>query len=448
MSGVGNMGTNDKQQQYVSAVIHRHFYCHGESGIPTLIKEYEKIEHIFNEARYIACISIQIPHLHKVEYSYGSEVYNHLLADVSKIILNLKEMNFRDDDLLLADLFDIDTYIIFLSSPRREDTQLLDHIEDIAARIRRDMENKIFHLIYPYTKEYTKPAIGYALMINNPMINNMRLITQLVSYSKRMGEFEAERQGYQSKYLLQRVILNQDVSTVFQPIVDARSLQVLGYEALSRGPSGTELASPLLMFLLANEFGLTFELDSICRKVAFNSARKLDAHTKIFVNTLPMTIHDPEFRGKYLEQLLKDLKIKPENVIFEVNERLAIDNYDLFKGALKDYSDIGIVHANDDIGRGYADLERIMELNPGFMKLDMSLVRDVHKSYIKQQIVKAMVNLSNGINSQIIAEGVETMDEFIHLRDLGVHYVQGYLFGRPTPNPEPVDIDKYKIENP
>lgn len=436
---------NSKQQHdYVSAIIHRHFYCHGESGIPTLIKEYDKIEKIFNETRYIACITIQIPHLHKVEYSYGSEVYNHLLSDVSKVILGLKEASFRDDDMLLADLFDIDTYIIFLSSPRKDDTQLLDHVEDIASRIRRELENKVFHLFYPYTKEYTKPAIGFSLMINNPMINNMRLIMQLVTYSKKMGEFEAERQGHHNKFLLQKVILNQDVSTVFQPVVDARTLQVLGYEALSRGPKGTELASPQLMFMLASEYGLTFELDSICRKVAFRSARKLDAQTKIFVNTLPMTIHDPEFRGKYLEQLLKDLEIKPENVIFEVNERLAIDNYDLFKGALKDYSDIGIVHANDDIGHGYADLERIMELNPGFMKLDMSLVRDINESYIKQQIVKAMINLAKGINSQIIAEGVETMEEFILLRDMGVDYIQGYLFGRPSENPEPVDISRFK----
>lgn len=171
----------------------------------------------------------------------------------------------------------------------------------------------------------------------------------------------------------------------------------------------------------------------------FSRARGLTKDTKIFVNTLTMTIHDPEFRGKYLEDLLKDLEIKPENVIFEINEKLAIDNYDVFRRAMQDYSDIGIVHASDDIGNGYSDLERIMELNPGYMKIDISLVRGINNSYIKREIIKSMVSLSRGIGSQIIAEGVETKEEYLTLRDLGVPYGQGYLFGRPSPTLDPID---------
>jgi EAL domain-containing protein (putative c-di-GMP-specific phosphodiesterase class I) len=307
------------------------------------------------------------------------------------------------------------------------------------ARARQQIEDKIFNLFYPYTKQYSKPAIGYALVINNPMVNNMRLIMSLVRQSKRMGEFLAERQKYQSLYQLQKLILNRKISTVFQAIVDINSLEVIGYEALSRGPSDSELHSPLLMFLLALEFGLTFELDSVCRKTAFESARNITPDIKIFVNTLPMTIHDPEFRGQYLEDLFHDLKLKPENVVFEVNEALAIDNYDLFKGSLKDYSDIGIVHASDDIGRGHADLERILELAPGYMKLDISMVRDIDQSFIKQQMVRAMISLAHNINSKIIAEGVERKEEYAMLKELGVDYAQGYLFGRPSEKPTPFD---------
>lgn len=426
---------------YVSADIYKNFYFNDQLNSPTLIKEYPSIEKILVHSRYIACITIQLAQLSRIEYQYGSTAYNRLMGEVMEIIKKLKADTFREMDILIVDLFDADTFMIFLSPPREDDTKLLDHLESIAERTRVIIERDVFDLFYPYTKEYIKPAVGCALAINNSMINNMRLITQLVSNAKKMGEFAATKNNFASKFALQKLIIEEQVQTLFQPVVDMQSLDVIGYEALSRGPKDTELASPLLMFVLAQKFDLSFELDSLCRKKAFEKARHLDTDKKIFVNTLTMTIHDPEFRGQYLKQLLADLKIKPSNVIFEINEKLAIDNYDLFRSSLQDYSDIGIVHASDDIGAGYSDLERIMELNPGFMKIDISLVRDIDSSIIKQEIVKAMVALSKGINSMVIAEGIETKAEYERLKAMGVGLGQGYLFGRPSEELSPINKD-------
>lgn len=422
---------NPNQNDYVLAQIYRGFYCNEELGTSTIIKEYDKVEKIFVESNYIACITVQISQLHRLECLYGSVVYSAMLSQVTALLKDVKEKEFRGQDIFLVDLFDSDTFIIFLSSPRKNDTQLLEHLESIVERTRWSIEAPIFDLFYPYTKEYFKPAIGYSLVIKNPMINNMRLIMQLVDSSKKMGEFMRMKNEYGSKYELQKIIIEKNIATVYQPVVTLKSLEIIGYEALSRGPAGTEFTNPTLLFILANEFGLSFELDALCREKAFANIRSMETDRKIFVNTLAMTIHDPEFRGKYLEKLLEDIRVKPHNVVFEINEKMAIDNYDLFKMAMKDYSDIGIVHANDDMGTGYSGLERIMELNPGFMKIDISLVRDIDKSYIKQQIIKAMVSLSAGLDSNIIAEGVETRAEYETLRDLNVKYGQGYYFGRP-----------------
>ncbi len=426
-------------RDYVSASIHRDFYYNNALGTPTLIKEYANVEKLLVEAQYLACITIQVPQLHHIEYNYGSQLYGKLLTEVTALIREVKEQAFRGTDIFVVDLLDIDTFVIFLSPPRDSNTTLLDHLEAICERTRLTLTQRVFDMFYPYTHEYLRPAAGYAMTINNPMINNTRLITQLVTHSKRMGEFLSTRHGYISKYALQKLIIQRNIQTVFQPVVDLNTLDPIGYEALTRGPKDSEFASPLLLFLLAGEFGLSFELDSLCRQEAFRRARDLTKDTKIFVNTLTMTIHDPEFRGKYLEDLLKDLEIKPENVIFEINEKLAIDNYEVFRRAMQDYSDIGIVHASDDIGNGYSDLERIMELNPGYMKIDISLVRGINNSYIKREIIKSMVSLSQGIGSQIIAEGIETKEEYHTLRKLGVPYGQGYLFGRPSPTLDPID---------
>ncbi|MFC1523454.1 EAL domain-containing protein [Thermodesulfobacteriota bacterium] len=429
------------KHDFVSASIHKKFYYNENLQVPTIIKEYQVIEKTFENTNYIACITVQIPYLFKIEYRYGSMIYSNLLNEVATILKDLRKNEFRSDDILLLDIFDIDTFIIFLSAPRDSETQILDHLEMIAERVRISIEQKLFHLFYPYIKDYYTLAIGYSLVIKNPMINNMRLIMQLVNSSKDMGEFMALKQSHSSKYLLQKIILEKNINTVFQPIVNLNTLDVIGYEALSRGPADTEFASPLLLFVMATEFGLAFELDSLCRQRAFENSNKVDRDKKIFVNTLAMTIHDPEYRGAYLEQLFKDLKIKPQNVIFEINEKLAIDNYDLFRTAMQDYQDIGIVQATDDIGSGLADLERIMELNPGYMKIDITLVRDIHKSTIKQQMLRAMASMAQDLGALVIAEGVETKEEYQILKEMDIQYGQGYLFGRPSETIEPVNKD-------
>ena len=429
------MPKQEKQRDYLTVPIHQSFYFNKDLELPTVIREYEELEKDLVDRGYLACITIQIENLGRIEYQYGSTVYHQLLHKVSGIISTLKEQEFREEDIFAVDLFDVDTFILFLSAPREKSTMLLDHLDALAERVRVSIKNEVFNALYPYFKVYSKPTVGYALVLRNPMVTNMRLIMQLVSRAKTMGEFLGEQQSYMSRFTLQRIIIEQKVETVFQPIVHMESMEIMGYEALSRGPAGTEFESPLLMFILAAEFGLSYELDTLCRKKALESAHRVDTDKRIFVNTLTMTIYDPEFRGAYLKQLLEDFKIKPENVVFELNEKLAIDNYDLFREAMKDYLDVGIVHASDDIGAGYSDLERIMELSPGILKIDINLVRDIDKHYMKQEIIKAMVSLSRGIGSEIVAEGVETKEEYRKLKELGITYGQGYLFAKPSAEP-------------
>ena len=418
-------------EDYVDVSIYQDFYFNKNLQLPTIIKEYPHLEAVFLETQYLACITVQVSHLQKIEYQYGSDLYGKMLSRITDLLKDLKETAFRNDDIFVIDLVELDTFVIFLSTPRDKETRILDHLEAIAERARVHLEQEIFRMFFPYLKEYSRPAIGYGLIIKNPMINNMRLIVQLINDSREMGTFLSKKHDYNSRYMLQKIIIERQIYSVFQPIVNLETLDIIGFEALSRGPQDTEFTSPLLLFTFAAECGLSFELDRLCRKKAFESIRNLKTNKKIFVNTLTMTIHDPEFRGAYLKELLEDLKIKPENVVFEVSEKMAIDNYEMFRSAMKDYTDIGIVHASDDIGTGHSDLERIMELNPGFMKIDLSFVKDIDKSYIKQEIVKAIVTLADSIGSLVIAEGVETKEEYKKLMELNVMYGQGYLFGRP-----------------
>ncbi len=416
----------------IDVSIDESFYFHRDLKVPTLIKEYPNLEKILIESKHIGCVTVQIDQLRKIEYAYGSNTYNKLFAKLTRILKRLKDKKFRKEDIFVLDIFGGEAFIIFLSAPRHNTTQLLDHLESISERVWLDIRLETFKIFYPLLKENVQPKIGHALVVRNPMIQNLRLITRLIRDSLNMGNFMYLKKEYSSKYMLQKLIIDEDIRTVFQPIVELNTLDIIGYEALARGPEESEYVSPVLLFSLAAESGLSFELDRLCRKKAFESVHKMKIDAKIFVNTLSMSIYDPEFRGMYLKELLEDLKIKPENVVFEISEKLAIENYDIFRTALKDYTDIGIVHASDDVGKGYSDLERIMELHPGFLKVDISLVREIDKSYMKQEIMKAISRLAKGINSEIVAEGIETEAEYNTLKNLNIRYGQGYLFAKPS----------------
>jgi len=164
--------------------------------------------------------------------------------------------------------------------------------------------------------------------------------------------------------------------------------------------------------------------------------KQLPPGVKVFVNTLPATMRDPEFQGQHLVRLLEQGQITPDRIVIEINEKLAIENLSLFQHALTYYTALGMSLAVDDVGSGYSGLETISKLKPSYLKLDASLIRDVHLSKLNQEMLRAILSLGRGIGAKVIAEGIENPLELEVLRALGVDYGQGYLFGRPEVPPQ------------
>jgi EAL domain-containing protein (putative c-di-GMP-specific phosphodiesterase class I) len=127
-------------------------------------------------------------------------------------------------------------------------------------------------------------------------------------------------------------------------------------------------------------------------------------------------------------------------VVLEITERTSLDTFRDLAARIALLRQMGFRIALDDLGAGYAGLTSFTSLEPEFIKLDMSLVREIHDDRTKQKIVRAMVNLCHDMGKQIIAEGVETREEHDALVALGCDFLQGYFFGRPAktfapPNP-------------
>ena len=123
-----------KSEDYIPVSIYKDFYFNKNLGLPTVIKEYQFLEKALVEHQYLACITAQVEHLQKIEYQYGSDLYNKMLSRITTLLKDLKTEDFREEDIFVVDLIELDTFVIFLSAPREHQTQLLDHQRPVLSR--------------------------------------------------------------------------------------------------------------------------------------------------------------------------------------------------------------------------------------------------------------------------------------------------------------------------
>ncbi len=231
---------------------------------------------------------------------------------------------------------------------------------------------------------------------------------------------------------IQRIIRHKDIQTVYQPIVKLDQGDIIGYEALSRGPSNTLFQNPENLLAAAEIHDMLWDLEILLRSLAIERAHGLNDNQFLFLNVDPNVIKDPKFEKGLTKEYLEKFGISPDNIIFEITERTAIEDYEAFTEILKYYTNQGYKIAIDDAGSGYSGMNTIVETKPHFIKIDMNIVRDIHKDSFKQAIVKSFVQLGNNTNIRIIAEGIEKKEELKTLIRLGVYAGQGYYFQRPA----------------
>ena len=231
---------------------------------------------------------------------------------------------------------------------------------------------------------------------------------------------------------IQEILRHKMIHSVYQPIVSLKNGDILGYEALTRGPHNHPFHSPLPLFTYADETGQLYPLDRLAREKAIQGAFFASGEELLFINISAAILHDPHFvPGRTLE-LLEAQGMKPERIVFEITERSSIEDFSMAKKLLMHYRNQGYRIAIDDAGAGYSSLQAIAELHPDFIKVDRSLVQGVHSNKTKEAILEAFVSFAQKLNIEIIAEGIEHLDELLYLTRMGVHYGQGYLLGRPS----------------
>jgi EAL domain-containing protein (putative c-di-GMP-specific phosphodiesterase class I) len=234
---------------------------------------------------------------------------------------------------------------------------------------------------------------------------------------------------------LDLILSTRRLCPVFMPIVNGRERKILGYEALIRGPANSPLYSPVELFKRAQLSGRLLELERLCRELSIRRFKLLDLQGKLFLNVSPAALLEADFTGGMTLQLMQKLDFNPDRVVIEITEQFPIDDYQLMREATRHYREMGFQVALDDLGAGYAGLRSWSELRPQYVKIDRHFIEGLDQDRVKLEFVRSILDVARSIQCQVIAEGVERLEEHLLLNQLGLDLQQGYYFGRPKPLP-------------
>src|SRR5690242_5914232 len=264
--------------------------------------------------------------------------------------------------------------------------------------------------------------VGRSHVYYNPKIRLERLIYRGIREAAKAARSIEERDRARRVSDLRASLRERGVYVDYHPIVVTETQEIYGYEALARGVMRS-LRSPEVMFDVAAEADLVWELSRLCRSRAIEGMdTQLRDKQLLFLNVDPHDFSDPAFDENEVQH--------PERVVIEITERTAIKDYPKFRERLARFRERGFRFAIDDAGSGYAGLGSIANLEPDFIKLDISLINSIDTNFIKQNLVETMVNFAREQGAMVIAEGVERVEELSTVTRLGVPLVQGFLLNR------------------
>lgn len=260
----------------------------------------------------------------------------------------------------------------------------------------------------------------------------MRMLARI--YAEQLEREEREAADRQQKRAQIHAILNEDrLTTVLQPIVDLAGGVPVGFEALARFETSTP-KPPNIWFAMANEVGLGRELELAAVRSALAHLDSLPGGAYLSVNVSAETAVSSEFASL--------MAVGTDRVVIEVTEHTAIADYPKFNSSVARLRFLGMRYAVDDAGAGFATFSHILSTKPDIVKLDMSLIRDIHRDLARRALLHGLIYFIEQINATAVAEGVETLEEAESLKRLGVHCAQGYYFGRPGEPPrQPAPAD-------
>ena len=414
------------------------------TGLPTLNFVIDEIKALFPK-NSAAVISVNISSIIDIEKVYGYKNYDELIKKVAVSLNSMKGQLLRKNDFVVVMFPASSHFIILLSSPRNKGRMDIENLENISRRILESLKASVPPSL-AISSEYINFSIGYSIIGESVKERIERCLFTAIREAEISGINIEIKERQKIKEDIKNIIVHEEVRTVFQPIVSMADSDIVAYEALTRGPKTSKYEMPVVLFTAADNHGFSEELEWLCIaksminfslnttfiNKSFNRALSKKSPL-LFLNIDPKTFKDTNTIVNRFSGLVSKYSIDASSIVLEITERTAIADFNVFNIMIAGLKNIGFNIAIDDAGAGYSSLQSIAELKPKYLKFDMVLVRDIDKDYIKQELLKTLLEFANKTASIVIAEGIETEAEYRTVKALGVHLGQGYYFAKPSP---------------
>lgn len=257
-----------------------------------------------------------------------------------------------------------------------------------------------------------------------------RILYNAVREAKDSAERRETRYYHALRERVARAVHAGTIRTVFQPVLNLETRQISGYEALSRGPKGSDIENPDVIFEIARDFDLIWELEALCIENVQPFLTDISRRGYLFFNLESHFIQQLQQRGT---EIFDPFLEHRHSIVIEVTERSAIRDYRTFRSTLQNLKSMGFKIAIDDCGSGYATLEAVAELQPDYLKVGHSLFHGLESNPIRRRLVDLVARCAETIGAETIAEAIETEEQLSICRELGIQKGQGFLFAHPAP---------------
>jgi EAL domain-containing protein (putative c-di-GMP-specific phosphodiesterase class I)/GGDEF domain-containing protein len=424
------METPRREEQVVELIRYQELLYDKLTGFPTLPVMIHHARELLESGGELTILYINFVWFSRIEEIYGWQKLDDVLETTAMAVRDFYNREHPStENLMLVSHVTDDDFILFTHLPTVPDLaerQLRALASQLEAFLRSRLESAHGEEIAALCGIY----VGTATIFRNPKIRTERLIYRGIREASNAARGAMQWEQTRKINDLKATLRDGAVYMEYHPIIITTTEAIYGYEALARG-ARRALRSPEVLFEVAAEANLLWELSRLLRARAIEGISKiLQKDQLLFLNIDPNDFDDPAFRE--LDPTTLGIA-DPGQIVLEITERTAIKDYPRFQEYLAEFRERGFRFAVDDAGSGYAGLGSIANLEPDFIKLDISLIANIDTNFLKQNLVETMVGFAENQGAQVIAEGVERREEFETIRELGVHLTQGFLFHRPQP---------------
>jgi diguanylate cyclase (GGDEF)-like protein len=368
--------------------------------------------------------------------TYGHDAGDKVLIQVVEIIKN----SIRSQDILGR--YGGEEFLLIMP-----ETSFKDAL-NVVERLRKNLEYSDIYII-----ENIKAFISVSIGVANTEIHGYE--PEFLLKAADLGLYKAKREGknkvrfltkeeienvikkdFESKNIILSAIKEDRIVPFFQPIVKADTLEIIGYEVLARlyVPEENKYIPAFSFISDTIKYRVIEKIDKIVQQKAIKyiSESNQKDNKFLFINMSKDFFENSKNLDELIE-LLNLYKVKPENIYLEITEEEALHDLKNIKKYIMYGKSFGLNFAIDDFGVGYSNFTYLKYLPIDLLKIDGSLVSNINEDLDKQVIVESIIRIAKHKKIKVLAEMVEKEEEYKFLKELGVDYLQGYFFGRPSP---------------